>query len=302
LQPLVGTVLFSLMVALWSGGLALVAMPLYIRFLPGRTAHLLVTNVHSGGQIAAAVAAGVAILFAAPFLTLAFGAVDAALVRSLLGASREAALEAQVVEVSARRTAAVDSAEAERRRIERDLHDGAQQRLVALGMTLGLAREKLDDDPAQARILMDEAHADAKAAMVELRAIARGIHPAVLDDRGLDAALSALAAKAPVPVAINVNLARRMGVNLEGAAYYVVAEALTNIAKHANATHARVDIGLHNGNLMVAVTDNGRGGATVRPDGGIAGLRDRVAALGGTLTLTSPVGGPTSLNVEMPCE
>jgi signal transduction histidine kinase len=124
----------------------------------------------------------------------------------------------------------------------------------------------------------------------------------VLDDRGLDAALSAIAAKAPVPVSINVNLPKRMGVTLEGAAYYVVAESLTNMAKHANATHASIDIGVHDGKLLVAVSDNGRGGAEVRPDGGLAGLRDRVAALGGTLAVSSPVGGPTTVKVDMPCE
>jgi signal transduction histidine kinase len=302
LQPIVGTTLFSLMVGAWAGALALIAMPLYIKALPGDTAHLLVTDIKSGRGIAAATAAGLALLVAAPFLTLLFGRIAAALVRSLLGANRTAELEAEVVEVSARRTAAVDAAEAERRRIERDLHDGAQQRLVALGMTLGLAREKMESDPDQARALMDEAHADAKAAMIELRSIARGIHPAVLDDRGLDAALSAIAAKAPVPVSIDVNLPKRMGVTLEGAAYYVVAESLTNMAKHATATHASINIGVRDGKLLVAVSDNGVGGAEIRPDGGLAGLRDRVAALGGTLAVTSPVGGPTTVKVEMPCE
>jgi signal transduction histidine kinase len=301
-QSIVGPTLFSLMIAVWAGALALIALPLYIQALPGDTAHLLITDIKSGRRIAAATAAGLALLVAAPFLTLLFGRLEAALVRSLLGTNRTAELEAEVVEVSARRSAAVDAAEAERRRIERDLHDGAQQRLVALGMTLGLAREKMDSDPEQARALMDEAHADAKAAMVELRSIARGIHPAVLDDRGLDAALSAIAAKAPVPVSINVNLPKRMGVTLEGAAYYVVAESLTNMAKHANATHASIDIGVHDGKLLVAVSDNGRGGAEVRPDGGLAGLRDRVAALGGTLAVSSPVGGPTTVKVDMPCE
>jgi signal transduction histidine kinase len=301
-QSIIGPTLFSLMIAVWAGALALITLPLYIQALPGDTAHLLITDIKSGRRIAAATAVGLALLVAAPFLTLLFGRIEAALVRSLLGTNRTAELEAEVVEVSARRSAAVDAAEAERRRIERDLHDGAQQRLVALGMTLGLAREKMDSDPEQARALMDEAHADAKAAMVELRSIARGIHPAVLDDRGLDAALSAIAAKAPVPVSINVNLPKRMGVTLEGAAYYVVAESLTNMAKHANATHASIDIGVHDGKLLVAVSDNGRGGAEVRPDGGLAGLRDRVAALGGTLAVSSPAGGPTTVKVDMPCE
>jgi signal transduction histidine kinase len=304
-QPIVGPILFAVMVAVWSGGLALLTLPLYIRALPNDTARLLITDVHRGREAFLAALVGLALLVAAPIITRGLGLIDGALVRSLLGANREAELAAQVVEVSAQRTAAVDGAEAERRRIERDLHDGAQQRLVALGMTLGLAREKLDDDPAAARALLDEAHADAKAAMTELRAIARGIHPAVLDDRGLSAALSALAAKAPVPVTVNVRLPRRMGTALEGAAYYVVAESLTNMAKHANATQSTVDIDIAPGpspTLRVVVTDDGKGGAEVRPDGGLAGLRSRVAALGGTFSLSSPVGGPTHVKVEMPCE
>ena len=301
-QPIVGSTLFALIVSVWAGALALIALPLYVRALPGDAARLLLTDISPGRESYVAAGVGLVLLLAAPALTLAAGHVDAALVRSLLGASRKAELEAQVVEASTRRVAAVDSAEAERRRIERDLHDGAQQRLVSLGMTLGMAREKLDHDPEKARALIEEAHLDAKAAMTELRAIARGIHPAVLDDRGLDAALSALAARAPVPVAINVRLPRRMGVTLEGAAYYVVSETLTNMAKYAAATNATVDIGVAGDRLVVSITDNGRGGAAVQPDGGLAGLRDRVAALGGTLEISSPLGGPTRITVEMPCE
>ena len=211
---------------------------------------------------------------------------------------------AQVTEVKAQRSAALDAAEAERRRIERDLHDGAQQRLVALGMTLGLAREKLDSKPEEARALLDEAHAEAKSAMTELRAIARGIHPAVLDDRGLDAALSAVAARCPFPVEISVRLPRRLGTQVEGTAYYVVSEALTNATKHANATEASVDVWITEldarDTLVVSVVDNGVGGAAVTADGGLAGLRDRVAAIGGRLTVTSPPDGPTILTAEVP--
>ena len=167
-------------------------------------------------------------------------------------------------------------------------------------MTLGLAREKLDQDPERARALMDEAHAEAKAAMTELRAIARGIHPAILDDRGLDAALSALAARSPVPVAITVRLAQRESQAVEGAAYYVVAEALTNIAKHADATEGRRRrVRCAEGTVVVRVSDDGKGGAALRPDGGLAGLADRVAALGGALRIESPTGGPTTLTAEL---
>jgi signal transduction histidine kinase len=224
--------------------------------------------------------------------------------KRFLGPSRESVLEEKVVEVSARRSAAVEGAEAERRRIERDLHDGAQQRLVALGMTIGMAKEKLDSDPESAKLLLNEAHAEAKSAMAELRSIARGIHPAVLDDRGLDAALSAIAARAPIPVSINIDLPERVGTTIEGTAYYVVSEALTNIAKHADATHAFVNVDRllvrDRETIVVTVTDNGSGGAAFSPDGGLVGLRDRVAGIGGTLYLSSPIGGPTTLTAELP--
>lgn len=299
-HPVVGTVLFSVVVSLWSAGVAGVLLPLYLRWLPGRTAHLGVADVHGAGGVALVVVGGLLLLILAPFATLAAGAVDRALARGLLSPSRTEALEAEVREETARRAAAMDAAEAERRRIERDLHDGAQQRLVSLGMTLGLAREKLDADPERARALMDEAHEEAKAAMTELRAIARGIHPAILDDRGLDAALSALAARSPVPVETRVDLPERLGPDVEGAAYYVVSEALTNVAKHAGATRATVDV-LHLGpELLVRIADDGGGGAAVAADGGLAGLRSRLAALGGTLEVHSPPGGHTILTAHIP--
>lgn len=298
-HPIVSSVLFAVTITFWCGGLVAAALPLYVKALPGDTARLFV-DVNTNQEIWLVSTLGVFALIAAPFVTLACGRTDAALVRGLLGHSRVAELEAEVKEVSVRRTAALDAAEAERRRIERDLHDGAQQRLVSLGMTLGLAREKLDQDPERARALMDEAHAEAKAAMTELRAIARGIHPAILDDRGLDAALSALAARSPVPVTITVRLPQRESQAVEGAAYYVVAEALTNIAKHAEASRAAVDVALREDTVVVAVSDDGAGGAMVQPDGGLAGLADRVAALGGTLRIESPIGGPTTLTAELP--
>lgn len=301
-HAIVSPVLFAVTVAFWSGGLVGLAMPFYRSFLPRDTARLLLTDVDTGAKALLVALAGAVVLVAAPFVTLAAAHVDRLLARGLLGANQTEALKAEVKEVSARRTAAVDAAEAERRRIERDLHDGAQQRLVSLGMTLGLAREKMDQDPERARALMDEAHTEAKAAMTELRAIARGIHPAVLDDRGLDAALSALAARSPVPVTVTVDLPGRMGMSTEGAAYYVVAEALTNAAKHAGATRATVDVSLRHGHVMVRVGDDGQGGASIQPDGGLAGLQSRLAGLGGTLRLDSPPGGPTVLTAELPRE
>jgi signal transduction histidine kinase len=168
-------------------------------------------------------------------------------------------------------------------------------------MNLGMATDKIDKDPTAARALLDEAHADAKHAMVELRNLARGIHPAVLSDRGLDAALSSLAGKAPVPVAVEVWVPERPPAAIETTAYYVVAEALTNIAKHAGASRAAVTVARQNGHLKVEVTDDGIGGADAARGTGLAGLVDRVTAVDGTVRLSSPVGGPTILTVELPC-
>src|SRR5262249_58575128 len=163
-----------------------------------------------------------------------------AVARLLLGPPRRADLRARIGELELSRARVVDSAEAERRRIERDLHDGAQQRLVALAMDLGRARARFADDPEAARAIVDQAHAEAKEALVELRNLVRGVHPPVLTDRGLDAALSGLAALSPVPVSVRVDAAPRPPASVEAIAYFVVAEALTNIAKHARATRAAV--------------------------------------------------------------
>ncbi len=301
-NPIVSTALFAVTVVLWCWGLVGAALPFYIKALPVDTARLLVADVDTGPEIAVATAAGIAALLAAPLVTLAARQVHLAMVRGLLGRDRVAELEATVEAVSGHRDAAVEAAAAERRRIERDLHDGAQQRLVSLGMTLGLAQQRLDNDPAAARALLDEAHVEAKAAISELRATARGIHPAILDDRGLDAALSALVGRSPIPVTIAAVPPGRLAANVESAAYYVVAEALTNVAKHAEATEAEVRVSLDGETVVVDVSDDGRGGATLLPDGGLAGLRARVSALGGTLNVTSPEGGPTVLSAELPCE
>jgi len=171
-------------------------------------------------------------------------------------------------------------------------------------MTLGMARSKLDTDPEAARAMIDEAHSEAKAAVNDLRQLARGIHPAVLTDRGLDAALSALAAASPIPVRVRVDLAERLPRTLESTAYFVVAEALTNVAKHSRATHAEVVVTRDAGRARVVVFDNGTGGAHITPgtdSTGLAGLAERVRAAQGTLTISSPVGGPTLITVELPC-
>jgi signal transduction histidine kinase len=206
-----------------------------------------------------------------------------------------------VAEVEATREAAVDSADARLRRIERDLHDGAQHRLAYVAMELGRAREKLADDPEGADRLIADAHEESKKAMVELRDLARGIHPSVLTDRGLDAAVSALAERCPVPVAVDVALDRRPPPAAETAAYYVIAEALTNVGKHAGGTHASVAARYDDGRLVVEVADDGGGGARRAAGSGLEGLSQRVEALDGTLTVDSPAGVGTAIRAELPC-
>jgi signal transduction histidine kinase len=190
---------------------------------------------------------------------------------------------------------------ADRRQIERDLHDGAQQRLLSLGMDLGMALEKFETDPDAARALVGDAHQELQRAVSELRNLARGIHPAVLTDRGLDAALSALAARSPVPVRLEIDIRERPPASIEATAYFIVAEALTNAARHANASAVDVRVRLFGDALRIEVADDGVGGAEERPGGGLAGLADRASSVEGVLRVTSPAGGPTVVAAELPC-
>jgi signal transduction histidine kinase len=221
---------------------------------------------------------------------------------ALLGPNRTKRLEKKAERLQASRARGVDAAEAERRRIERDLHDGAQQRLVAVAMSLGRAKSKFDHDPNAVRDLIDEAHLDAKLAVSELRDLARGIYPAVLGDRGLDAALSAQAAKSPIHVDVQVNVEPRPPAAVETTAYFIVGETLTNIAKHSGASEAAVKVWRTDSRVVVEITDNGHGGAEVRPGGGLAGLADRAATIDGVITVVSPPGGPTVIRADLPCE
>jgi signal transduction histidine kinase len=247
----------------------------------------------------AAAVVGAALCVAAAWAVRGMAIVHGRIALALLGPSQDQ-LRARVEALETSRDRAVDTAEAERRRIERDLHDGAQQRLVALAMDLGMARAKLETDPAAATALVGEAHEEAKRALAELRDLARGIHPAVLADRGLDAAISALAARSPVPVGVDVTTGRLPG-PVESAAYFVVAEALANAAKHARAAEIGVRISRHRDLLIVEVMDDGAGGADPAKGSGLRGLEDRVAAVDGRLTVTSPPGGPTVVRAELPC-
>ena len=209
--------------------------------------------------------------------------------------------EHRIRELEESRAGVVDVQESELRRIERDLHDGAQARLVALGMSLGMAEEKLRTDPEGASLHLAEARSGAREALQELRDLARGIHPPILTDRGLEAAVAALAARSPVPVAVTVGVPSRPSPPVETAVYFVVAEALANAIKHAQATRVDVRIWRSNATLVAEIEDDGRGGADVSGNG-LTGMRQRVAALDGTLRVVSPSGGPTTVTAELPCE
>jgi signal transduction histidine kinase len=249
-----------------------------------------------------AVVAAVAILIFAP-------ALDAVIDRWLLSPSPTAALQHQVSALADARQGAVSSAQTERHRIERDLHDGVQPRLVSLAMTIGLAQTKLDTDLPTAKTLIAEAHDDAKSALVELRNVVRGIAPTILSDRGLDAALSSVVQRSQitgVPTTIDLHLPRRLPDEVESVAYFVVAEAMTNVAKHANATQAVVTVRLDESanQLHVSIFDDGRGGAGITNDEnatGLRGLEERVRAAHGTFSVTSPATGPTIVTAVLPC-
>jgi signal transduction histidine kinase len=246
---------------------------------------------------------GVVILPVGLFVLPVVAAVHILLARALLGPNENEELTQKAEHLQASRARGVDAAEAERRRIERDLHDAAQQRLVAVAM--GRAKIKMDADPEAAKALVDEALSDAKLAVSELRDLARGIYPAVLGDRGLDAALSSLAAKCPIPVEVNVRIDPRPPAAVESTAYFIVGECLTNIAKHAGATEVRINAWREErptgDQVVVEITDDGRGGASMRPGGGLSGLADRAATIDGVMTVVSPVGGPTVIRADLPC-
>ena len=210
------------------------------------------------------------------------------------------ALRERVDDLRHARQRIIAAADAERRRIERDLHDGAQQRMVAVAVTLGLAESQFKTDPENAHKLIQQAREEAQHAVKELRELARGIHPAVLSDRGLYAALEALAARAPVPVAVVGVPSEPLAPQVEACAYFVTAEALTNVAKYAHASEASVQLEVDDGSLRVRVHDDGVGGADLDAGTGLRGLRDRVDALDGTLEVHSPLGEGTTITVEMP--
>jgi signal transduction histidine kinase len=220
---------------------------------------------------------------------------------SLLAPTREA-MTAQVGQLAESRSQAVDASASELRRIERDLHDGAQARLVSLGMNIGFAEQVLRDNPDLALNLLAEARASSGQALTELRTLVRGIHPPVLAERGLDGAVQALTVSLPLPVDLHIELAGRPSAPVESAVYFAIAEGLANLVKHSGANRAWVQVEYHSGKLVAIVGDNGTGGASLRPGGGLRGVERRLAAFDGVLALTSPVGGPTVVTMELPCE
>jgi len=235
-----------------------------------------------------------------PFIARGLANADRAMVRALLSPSD--GLERRIAELESDRGVVVDTAAADLRRIERDLHDGAQARLVNLAMGLGLAKEKLLEGRADETVaaMVDEAHGEVKLALQELRDLARGIHPAVLTDRGLDAALSSVGARCTVPVKVTADLPARPAAAIEGIAYFTVSELLQNVSKHSGARSASVDVWRSENRLLIQVWDDGRGGASLDGGTGMAGLADRLGAVDGLFIIDSPVGGPTTITAELP--
>ncbi|KND35185.1 MULTISPECIES: sensor histidine kinase [Streptomyces] len=297
---------FVVAVTFWTYGWALLTYPLWFWVFPvwagqdglqlyGDETH----SVYLDNPFEVTVTALVGLLFtmASPWIVRGLTTVDRVMVGALLGPSR---LGARVVELESDRGVVVDTAAADLRRIERDLHDGAQARLVALAMDLGLAKEKLAEDPRAAAVMVDSAHGEVKTALQELRDLARGIHPAVLTDRGLDAALSSVASRCAVPVEVDVDLPARPVPAIEGIAYFTVSELLQNVSKHAGASRATVDVWKVENRLMLQVADDGVGGADTGRGSGLAGLAERIGAVDGILVVDSPAGGPTRVTAELP--
>lgn len=248
------------------------------------------------------VVAGAALLPVAASLSQLVMALHRAVVSGLLCTSESRELRRQVETLKESRSAVLDVEASELHRIERDLHDGAQQRLVMLTIDLGLANERIDTDPAAAKQLVLEGQEQARLALAELRDLVRGIAPSILLDRGLVPALSSIIGRGPVPTVVRSDLppGERLPAAIERAAYFVVAEALANVAKHSGARGCEVRCRRDGSRLVVEVWDDGGGGATLEPGGGLAGLAGRVAGVDGTLTVSSPEGGPTLVHAELP--
>ncbi|MEU7214022.1 histidine kinase [Streptomyces sp. NPDC044989] len=289
----------GLVMMVLAAGLVLALLPFIGPLLPDGSS-LLGLDVASLPGAAAGGVVGLALLSAGLWLSGPLARTESALVARMLGANRVDHLVRRMMDLEDSRSRMVDAAELERQRIERDLHDGAQQRLLSVAMSLGRAKSRFARDPEKAHALVMAAHEEAKAAMQELRDVTRGLHPAILTEQGIEPALTTIAARCPIPVDLSVQLLQRPSPRAEAVAYYVVSELLTNIAKHAAADHAAVTVLRDENLLRINVTDDGIGGADPARGSGISGLRDRVRAVDGHLTLSSPVGGPTVVDVTLP--
>lgn len=301
-QPVQSVVNFTVAVTVWAVSLWAITLPIYAVHWQSAAPELWTgERLDTWHEVIPTSIAGLILLPFVPWIIRGFAAADAAAARWGLSPSKTKALEERVDTLRQTQARSVDIAMADRRQIERDLHDGAQQRLLSLGMDLGMALEKFETDPDAARELVGDAHQELQRAIAELRNLARGIHPAVLTDRGLDAALSALAARSPIPVRLDVRLGERPPASVEATAYFIVAEALANAAKYAHAHAIDVRVRLIGDKLQVEVADDGVGGAREQPGGGIAGLADRASSVEGSLSVISPAGGPTIIAAELPC-
>lgn len=297
-----GLLTSGIVYVLLSAAVALLVMPLLPLLVPSEGTVLFgvpFTGTGSGRAMLAGL--GLVLLLVAPTVVRGLTALDVSVARALLGPV-PGALARRVDELERSPARVVDAGEAERRRLERDLHDGTQQQLVALGMTLGRAKARYKQDPGGIGDLLDDAHQQAKDAVTDLRELIRGLHPPVLTDRGLDAALSAVAARCPVPVELTVALDERPNATGEAIGYFVVAEGLTDIARHSRAAHASAMVRREgSGSVWITISDDGVGGADPDRGTGLRGLADRVSGVDGQLRVDSPVGGPTVLTVELPC-
>ena len=303
LLPL-GILEFVVAIGLWLTAFALLAAPLIDRIIRSVGSPQLVARVPESepGVLLFAFLIGLVLVPTAAVVSRGLMILHRAVVQGLLCVDPTAALRQDVERLRGSRSAALELEASELRRIERDLHDGAQQRLVSLAIDLGRAEERIDTDPAAAKAIVADARAQARLALAELRDLVRGTMPAILVDRGLEAALAAVAAGCPVPTTVISTLGpgERLPPVVERAAYFVVVEALANVAKHSRATRCEVAVRRDPWALVVEVRDDGVGGASPAPGGGLAGLGDRAQALDGTLALTSPAGGPTVVRVVLP--
>ncbi|SCL55451.1 Signal transduction histidine kinase [Micromonospora citrea] len=295
-------VALALAVGLWLGAAQGLALPLIHTVAPGAVDNYLGVPIDSPGNAALAMVPALLVGVGAYWLPRGLLHLDDRLTRALLAPTARAALVERVEELTDTRAQTVDAQAAELRRIERDLHDGAQARLVAMAMNLGLAEELLARDPEAARGLVAEARTSAGTALSELRDVVRGIHPPVLADRGLAGGVAALALGAALPVDLDVDLPDRLAPPLESALYFTVAELLTNAARHSGAARVAVRLRRLDDTVALTVSDDGRGGADPERGTGLAGIRRRLAAFDGRVRISSPAGGPTVVDVELPCE